>query len=101
MRWERQAMQQQIAVITLGIHDLARSRRFYREGFGWTPVFENDEITFYQMNGFMLGTWRQPALEEDMKRAGLATPGAFALAHNVATQGEVEPVMQALIAAGG
>ena len=50
-------MQQQISVITLGIRDLARSRRFYVEGFGWKPVFENDEIVFYQMNGFMLGTW--------------------------------------------
>ena len=44
-------MQQQISVITLGIADLVRSRRFYGEGFGWTPVFENEEIVFYQMNG--------------------------------------------------
>ena len=41
-------MQQQISVITLGIGDLARSRRFYADGFGWTPVFGNDEIAFYQ-----------------------------------------------------
>jgi len=27
-------MQQQIAVVTLGIDDIARSRRFYVEGFG-------------------------------------------------------------------
>ena len=27
-------MQQQISVVTLGIADLVRSRRFYREGFG-------------------------------------------------------------------
>jgi catechol 2,3-dioxygenase-like lactoylglutathione lyase family enzyme len=94
-------MQQQISVITLGTRDLARSRRFYVAGFGWTPVFENDEIVFYQMNGLMLGTWRQPALEQDMKRGGLVTPGAFALAHNVTAQAEVEPVMLALIAAGG
>ena len=33
-------MQQQISLITLGIADLARSKRFYGEGFGWTPVFE-------------------------------------------------------------
>lgn len=43
-------MQQQISVITLGVADLAASRRFYAEGFGWTPVFENEEIVFYQMN---------------------------------------------------
>ena len=50
-------MQQQISVITLGIADFARSKRFYVEGFGWTPVFETPEIVFYQMNGLMLGTW--------------------------------------------
>ncbi len=49
-------MQQQISVITLGIADIARSKRFYVEGFGWTPVFETPEIVFYQMNGLMLGT---------------------------------------------
>jgi catechol 2,3-dioxygenase-like lactoylglutathione lyase family enzyme len=75
-------MQQQISVITLGIADLARSRRFYAEGFGWTPVFENEEIVFYQMNGFVLGTWMKASLEGDMRRPTV-TPGAFALAHNV------------------
>src|SRR5437868_12568479 len=43
------AMQQQISVITLGISELARSRRFYTEGFGWKPVFENQDIIFYKM----------------------------------------------------
>ena len=37
-------MQQQVSVITLGVADLARSKRFYAEGFGWTPVFENAVI---------------------------------------------------------
>ena len=59
-------MQQQISVITLGVADLDRSMRFYAEGFGWTPVFQNDEIAFYQMNGFVLGTWLQSELEADM-----------------------------------
>jgi catechol 2,3-dioxygenase-like lactoylglutathione lyase family enzyme len=94
-------MQQQISVITLGIADLARSRRFYVEGFGWTPVFQNEEIIFYQMNGLVLGTFNRLALEMDMSRPGLLTPGAFALAHNVASQAEVDPLMRRLAAAGG
>lgn len=94
-------MQQQLSVITLGISDLARSKRFYTEGFGWTPVFENDEIAFYQMNGFVLGTWLTPKLEEDMQRNGLKRPGAFTLAHNVRTKDEVQPLLDALVAAGG
>ena len=94
-------MQQQLSVITLGIADLARSRRFYGDGFGWTPAFENDEIAFYQMNGFVLGTWLQSALEADMQRGGLARPGAYALAHNVGSAGEVDAVIAALARAGG
>lgn len=82
-------MQQQVSVITLGIAELARSRRFYTEGFGWQPVFDNEDIIFYQMNGFVLGTFLIASLEEDMNRDRLSTRSAFALAHNVATRNEV------------
>ena len=94
-------MQQQISVITLGVADLARSRRFYVGGFGWEPVYENEEIVFYQMNGLVLGTFLQASLEADMNRTGLARPGAFALAHNVSKLEEVQPVLERLAAAGG
>lgn len=30
-------MKQQMSVITLGINDLATSKRFYTEGFAWKP----------------------------------------------------------------
>jgi len=94
-------MQQQIAVITLGVTDLGRSRAFYASGFGWTPAFANEDIAFYQMNGFVFATWLVSALEEDMQRPGLATPGAFSLAHNVGSAAEVDSVIDRLVAAGG
>ena len=94
-------MQQQISVVTIGISNLTRSRRFYADGFGWNPVFENGEIVFYQMNGFVLGTWRTKALEADMNRRGLLRPGAYALAHNVAAKDDVVPLMDRLVKAGG
>jgi uncharacterized protein len=93
-------MQQQLSVVTLGIADLVRSRRFYCDGFGWTPVFQNAEIVFYQMNGFVLGTWLTKALEDDMRRP-LQRPGAFALAHNVGTAEEVQAVLDRLARFGG
>jgi catechol 2,3-dioxygenase-like lactoylglutathione lyase family enzyme len=93
-------MQQQLSVVTLGIADLTRSRRFYCDGFGWSPVFQNEEIVFYQMNGFVLGTWLTRALEDDMMRP-LARPGAFALAHNVGTAEEVQAVLDRLSRYGG
>lgn len=94
-------MQQQVAVITLGVADLARSRRFYVDGFGWAPVFQNDEIVFYQMNGFVLGTWLAAALAADVGRPTLRGPGGFALAHNVRARADVVPAMDRLAAAGG
>ena len=94
------SMQQQISVITLGIADLARSRRFYVEGFGWQPVFENEEVVFYQMNGLMLGTWLTKELEGDMRRS-LTRPGAYSIAHNVQTKDEVQPVIDRLAQFGG
>ncbi|MDB5709190.1 MAG: glyoxalase [Sphingomonas bacterium] len=54
-RRSRKVMQS-VSVITLGIDDLARSKRFYTEGFGWKPVFEDATIVFYQLNGLVFGT---------------------------------------------
>jgi catechol 2,3-dioxygenase-like lactoylglutathione lyase family enzyme len=93
-------MQQQISVITLGIADIARSKHFYGQGFGWKSVFETPDIVFYQMNGLMLGTWLIKQLEGDMKR-GLTRPGAFSLAHNVVAQADVQPLLDRLAAHGG
>jgi catechol 2,3-dioxygenase-like lactoylglutathione lyase family enzyme len=93
-------MQQQIAVVTLGVAALAPSRRFYVEGFGWRPAFENAEIVFYQMNGLVLGTWLRDALALDMQRP--VTPsGGFALAHNVAAAEAVQPLLERLAMHGG
>ncbi|MFN4090008.1 MAG: VOC family protein [Alphaproteobacteria bacterium] len=94
-------MQQQIAVVTLGVGDLRRSRRFYTEGFGWTPTFENDEIVFYQMNGLVLGTWLRTALAADMGRPVSEAPGAFALAHNVTDRDQVASTLARLAQHGG
>lgn len=94
-------MQQQISVVTLGVTDLARSRRFYVEGFGWAPVFENPEIIFYQMNGFVLGTWLAAALEADMQRPVIMRPGAVSLAHNVPGRDDVQLALDRLARFGG
>ena len=94
-------MQQQISVITLGVTDLVRSRRFYGEGFGWKPVFENAEVVFFQMNGLMLGIWLRGELESDMQRTGADGPSAYALAHNVGARDDVQRVIDQLVRAGG
>ena len=74
---------------------------FTVKGSGWQPVFANDEIAFYQMNGLMLGTWLASRLSEDMQRANSTKSAAFALAHNVSAKDEVQPLIDRLVAAGG
>ncbi|MBV7407635.1 VOC family protein [Maritimibacter sp. DP1N21-5] len=93
-------MLQSLSLVTLGVTDLARSRAFYTGGFGWPPVFENDSIVFYQMNGFLLSTFLHAALEEDMGGRRLAPNGAFSLAHNVTTRDAVNDVVATLLSHG-
>ncbi|ATQ41517.1 VOC family protein [Caulobacter mirabilis] len=95
------AFQQQLSVVTLGVADLIRSKRFYVDGFGWRPVFENEEIVFYQMNGFVLGTWLHDKLAEDMRRPLGVGRAPFSLGHNVRTREEVRPILDRLAAHGG
>lgn len=94
-------MQQQISIITLGVQDLERSKDFYVGGFGWSPVFDNGDIAFYQMNGFVLGTWLIQELQKDMQQPAAITPGAFSLAHNVGSAEDVDRVIAQLAGAGG
>jgi catechol 2,3-dioxygenase-like lactoylglutathione lyase family enzyme len=89
-----------LSVLTLGIAELDRSRRFYRDGFGWTPVFENEEILFYQLNGIVLGLWLEEAMAKDLRRPA-STPGNVSLAHNVRSEDEVDVLIERLGAAGG
>ena len=93
-------MQQQISVVTLGVSDLEKTKRFYGDGFGWSPVFENAEIVFYQMNGLVFGTWLKASLEEDARASDLPPAGAMSIVHNVPEEGDVESVMKTLVAAG-
>ena len=94
-------MQQQIATITLGVTDLTRSKKFYTNGFGWEVGFENDQIVFYQMNGFILGTFLLSSLKKDLGISNLEGRGAITLAHNVLSKNEVQECIANLIDAGG
>lgn len=90
-----------LSVVTLAVRDAVASRRFYGDGFGWKPTFEAEEIAFYQLNGVLLGLYAENEFAEDMAVDAVGRSGGFALAHNVRTEAEVAPLMEALVAAGG
>src|SRR6516162_9728064 len=98
---EGQTMDQRISIVTLGVKDLAVSRRFYVDGLGWKPAFENKEIIFFQAGGMVFALFLQEQLAADFQ-ADPATFGraAMALAYNVREKSQVEPLMRRAAAAG-
>lgn len=88
-------------MIALGVKYLERSKIFYGKVFGWTPAFENDEIVFYQMNGFVFGTFLDSAPAEKAQRTEFARPGPYSLAHNVRNRDDIDAIIEALLVNGG
>ncbi len=64
---ESQTMEQRISIVTLGVKDLARSKRFYVDGFGWKPAFENKEIVFFQTGGMIFALFLRDHLAADFQ----------------------------------
>jgi len=86
-------MRQSVSLITLGVADLARARAFYG-AIGWAPAMAVEETAFFQANGVVVVLWAREKLAADM---GIADDGArwggVALAHNVASDEEVDRVL--------
>lgn len=95
-------MRQIISFVTLGVGDLARSRRFYGD-LGWRESSGSQaEVAFFQAGSIAFALFGRDALAED---AGVPAAGAgfagFALAHNVASEDAVVSTLQEAVAAGG
>lgn len=87
-------MEQRLSLVTLGVADLARSRRFYEKGLGWTKNNAEDEVAFYQLNGLVLALWTRPDLAEDANIADTgAAFGGMALAFNTRSHDEVDETL--------
>jgi uncharacterized protein len=85
-------MDQRISLVTLGVTDLGRARRFY-EALGWSGGQQpDDEVCFFQAAGMVFGLWT--AL------GGHGAPG-IELAHNVRSPQEVAAVLAEAERAGG
>src|SRR5687768_2892274 len=101
-------MKPRLSVLTIGVDDLERSLRFYRDGLGLqTPgiigeEFEHGAVAFFDLQpGLKLAIWPRKSLAHD---TGLAvnSPSStdFSLGHNVSSQEEVDTVMNEAKAAG-
>ena len=86
-------MEQHINYITLGVADLAESRRFYRDVFGWQETADsNENIAFFQAgNALLLALFGKAALARDAQIPEQSSGfPRFTLAHNVGSEAEVD-----------
>ena len=99
-------MKARITLITLGVDDLERALRFYRDGLGWKSdgivgrEYAHGAVAFFDLQpGLRLALWPRASLAHD---SGLSTVGSmgFCLAHNVASEAEVDAVMREAGGAG-
>lgn len=97
-----------ITVLTLGVDDLERSLRFYRDGLGFATdgivgtEFEYGAVVFIDLEGGLrLALWPRSSIAHDSGiPQGPASPTEFTLGHNVASREEVDAVMRQARAAG-
>ncbi|MEX1045983.1 MAG: VOC family protein [Actinomycetota bacterium] len=93
-------MEQRLSLVTLGVSDLGRSRRFY-EALGWRTDSEPDsDVVFFQSGGMVLALWGRDQLAEDSTVTDSGGWGGVTLAHNVRSPAEVDAVLEEARVAG-
>jgi uncharacterized protein len=93
-------MEQRLSLVTLGISDLGRSRKFY-EALGWkTGAEEADDVVFFQAGCMVVSLWDRAKLAEDSVVSDGGGWGGVALAYNTRSQDEVDRVIEEARAAG-
>lgn len=98
------SMDQRLHFLTLATPDLDAARRFYRDGLGWEPLFDQPgEILFFQVApGLTLGLFDAAKFDDDLLREHSSTGvNGVTLSHNVADRAAVVATLAALEAAGG
>jgi hypothetical protein len=97
-----------ITLITLGVEDLEKSLRFYRDGLGLATEgivgqqYEHGAVAFFQLQpGLRLALWPRKSIAHDTGLAvGPRSSTELTLGHNVRSREEVDEVMAQARAAG-
>lgn len=94
-------MKPRISVLTLGVDNLERSLKFYRDGLGLPSEgivgkeFEHGAVAFFDLQvGLKLAIWHRKDIAHDTKITEIEpSPTEFTIGHNVETKEEVDLVM--------
>jgi predicted lactoylglutathione lyase len=93
-------VRQRVTLITLGVRDLSRARRFY-EALGWrTGAKPDDDVVFFQAGDMVLALWDRARLAEDSCVQDAGEWGGVTLALNLGSREEVDAVTDEARVAG-
>lgn len=95
-------MKQHLHLITLGVRDFEKSKKFYTETLGWKPSSASQEdAAFFQAGGVVLAIYPREKLAEDAMTnpAGNGFSG-ITLAYNAQSESEVDEIIRDLKAKG-
>lgn len=101
-------MKPRITVLTLGVDDLERSLKFYRDGLGLPTEgivgkeFEHGAVAFFDLQaGVKLAIWNRRDLAHETK-VPLTAPSSteMTIGHNVGSKEQVDQVMEQAKQAG-
>jgi hypothetical protein len=94
-------VEQRLSLVTLGVSDLGRARRFY-EALGWqTGAAPDDDVAFFQAGGTVLALWGRGELAEDSGVEDGGGWGGVTLSHNERSPEDVDAVIEEARSAGG
>jgi uncharacterized glyoxalase superfamily protein PhnB len=101
-------MKPRVTMITLGVDDLKRALKFYRDGLGFPTQgivgteFAHGAVAFFDLQrSLKLAVWARKDLAHEAKvPLGLPSATEFSLGHNVASKAEVDAVMEQAKQAG-
>jgi catechol 2,3-dioxygenase-like lactoylglutathione lyase family enzyme len=101
-------MKPRITVLTLGVDDLEKSLRFYRDGLGLKTEgiigteFEYGAVALFHLEGgLMLAIWPRKSLALDSTLPlGQTSATELSIGHNVSSKAEVDAVMEEARKAG-
>lgn len=92
-------MEQRVSLVTLGVADIERSKRFY-EALGWRAHPGDEDVIFFQVGGFIVALWGRAELAADSAVVDAGGWGGVTLAQNVRSPAEVDEVLAIAKAAG-
>jgi len=94
-------MEQRVSLITLATNDIAGLATFY-EALGWQRVDSPDGVIAFDLIGQTLGLYPRADLAKEMGvNPDELGRGAIVLSHNVGAKGDVAPLLDRAIRAGG